>query len=317
MSVGHEHQRKGKHLYSSNTSSQKMAEHVWECSRVDVFGKRTSASNTFTTVTMQLQNAPRLKALVGLNQVEKMKFFFIRWIVTMHIAFSVCGNQFFRDLLGLFSATLVAHLPTSGSVIRGWITEVFQEHKRVVKEMLHQSKSNIHLSFDMWTSGNNLALVAVVSHFVDKDGNPRTVLLAIKSIQGSHSGENMAQQIIAVIQDYNIASRLGYFVLDNANTNDTCVDTVLKTLRPDLNKKQRRLRCLGHIINLAAQALLFGSDPEAFTAEILIAKELKHEQKMLDLWRRRGPIGKLHNIVKFIRKLLNVVRSLMELSVLS
>ena len=121
--------------------------------------------------------------------------------------------------------------------------------------MLPKGKSNIHLSFDMWTSGNNLALVAIVSHFINKDGNSCTIPLAIRCIQGSHSSENTAQQIIAVIEDYGIASRLGYFVLDNADTNETCDDTVLKTLQSNLNKQQKQLQCLGHIINLAAQAL--------------------------------------------------------------
>ena len=111
----------------------------------------------------------------------------------------------------------------------------------------------------------------------------------------------MAQEVITVIREYDIARRLEFFVLDNAEFNDICVDAVLKAVRPDLEKKARRLRCLGHIMNLAAQALLFDTDSDAFTAEILVATELRHERKLLNIWRKRGPLGKLHNIVKFIR----------------
>ena len=107
--------------------------------------------------------------------------------------------------------------------------------------------------------------------------------------------------MIAIIRDYDIARRLEYFVLDNAEFNNTCVDAILKVVRPDLEKKARRLRCLGHIMNLVAQALLFDIDSNAFTAEILVATKLKYERKLLNIWRKRGPLDKLHNIVKFIR----------------
>ena len=111
----------------------------------------------------------------------------------------------------------------------------------------------------------------------------------------------MTQKVIAVIREYDIARRLGFFVLDNAESNDTCVDAVLKAVRPDLEKKARRLRYLGHIMNLAAQALLFDTNTDAFTAEILVATKLRHERKLLNIWRKRDSLGKLHNIVKFIR----------------
>ena len=111
----------------------------------------------------------------------------------------------------------------------------------------------------------------------------------------------MTQEVITIIRDYNIARRLEYFVLDNAEFNNIYVDAILKAVRPDLEKKARRLRCLDHIMNLVAQALLFDIDPDAFTAEVLVATKLKHERKLLNVWRKRGPLGKLHNIVKFIR----------------
>jgi hypothetical protein len=71
-----------------------------------------------------------------------------------------------------------------------------------------------------------------------------------------------------VIEEYEIKDLLGYFVLNNASSNDTCVREILKQLRPEFDSKQRRLRCFGHIVNLAAKAFLFGEDAEAFEFEI-------------------------------------------------
>ena len=72
----------------------------------------------------------------------------------------------------------------------------------------------------------------------------------------------MAQTLYHVIKEFEIDERLGYFVLDNAESNDTCVEHLLLKVAPHLQKKHRRLRCISHIINLACQALLFGDIPE-------------------------------------------------------
>jgi hypothetical protein len=50
--------------------------------------------------------------------------------------------------------------------------------------------------------------------------------------------------------------------MDNASSNDTLIEIVAKALLEDhqvnYNPYTHRLRCLGHIINLSAQAFLFG-----------------------------------------------------------
>ena len=113
-------------------------------------------------------------------------------------------------------------------------------------------------------------------------------------------GENIAEAIVKVIHIYELpSSQIGWFVLDNASSNDTCVAEILKALQIDDTVEHRRLRCLGHIINLAAQAFLFGSEASAFEREIGRA-QYEEDKKELELWRKRGPVGKLHNVVKYI-----------------
>jgi hypothetical protein len=109
-----------------------------------------------------------------------------------------------------------------------------------------------------------MGMIAVVAHHVSRFGETRACLLGLKRVTGAHSGHNMACLIIPVIKYYEFQDRLGYFVLDSISSNDTCVREVLKNLRPDLDEKQHRLRCFGHVINLAAKAFLFGKEPEAY-----------------------------------------------------
>ena len=64
----------------------------------------------------------------------------------------------------------------------------------------------------------------------------------------------------------------------------------------------RRVRYLGHIINLAAKAFLFGKEADAFKEESQSKKQLDKLEAVRELWRKKGPLGKFYNTVLFIRK---------------
>jgi len=69
---------------------------------------------------------------------------------------------------------------------------------------------------------------------------------------------------------------LGYFVLDNASNNDTTLAELAKRLPFDPIKK--RLRCMGHVLNLIAEEYLFGQDISSFQAEFQAAGPLHRRQ---------------------------------------
>lgn len=106
-----------------------------------------------------------------------------------------------------------------------------------------------------------------------------------------------------MIDEFNLQARVGYFVTDNAKNNDTAIDIVLSHYFPNMPRKQRRsrrLRCLGHVINLSAKAFLYGKHFEAFETNIENIREHSELLKELRVWRQRGPVGKLHNVIVFI-----------------
>jgi hypothetical protein len=62
---------------------------------------------------------------------------------------------------------------------------------------------------------------------------------------------------------------------------------------------ERWIRCCGHIFNLVGQAALFGHDEQVFSDDV---EQLELEEQRLMLWRRKGPIGKLHNVIFWINR---------------
>ncbi len=56
----------------------------------------------------------------------------------------------------------------------------------------------------------------------------------------------MAGILITVVEEYEITDRLGFFTLDNAESNDTCLRILLRHINPDISVVEieyRRLRC--------------------------------------------------------------------------
>lgn len=218
----------------------------------------------------------------------------------MHIAFILVENPAFWALLNTFLLTLAAWIPNDGDVLRSWIIKTYYNRKVLLIEKIHSAKSNIHLSFDLWTSSNSITFVAIVAYFINDNACLCTILIALQCIIGLHAWKIIAEQVIQIIQKYGFKKWLGYFILDNAISHNTCVEAILQKFWPDFIKKKRRLWCIGHIINIAAQAFLYSNNREPFTAKVYGARSLADVKKQLNIWRKKGPIGKLYNIVTFI-----------------
>jgi hypothetical protein len=220
----------------------------------------------------------------------------LRWVIHDDIAFDTVDSIWFRDMMLEANDSLADFgcLQTDETIKRS-IIDTYKGYKGGVTEELRSAVGKIHISFDLWTSRNQLALCGVVAHFVNADYQMRNFLLSIPEIEGKHSGHNIAEIALTILTEFDILDRLGYTVTDNASNNDTALDVMANEL--DFNKDHKRLRCMGHIVNLIAKAVLYGKDPASLQKEI---EQARKDLDQLKLWRSRGPIGRLHNVVKFI-----------------
>ena len=82
---------------------------------------------------------------------------------------------------------------------------------------------------------------------------------------------------------------------------------ILKIIRPDLRTTGRRSRCLRYIINLTVKVFLFSNSVEVFKTvtegvdETSVDLDSETMKKAQAAWRDKGVIGKLHNIIVYIR----------------
>ncbi|KID59208.1 Ribonuclease H-like protein, partial [Metarhizium hybridum] len=92
-----------------------------------------------------------------------------------------------------------------------------------------------------------------------------SLVVRIKELEGQHSGENMAEAIMEFIREYGIASKVGYFMMDNATNMNTMIDKISDDLEHEFDvfydPLPYRLRCVGYIICLAVMEFLLGKRP--------------------------------------------------------
>lgn len=102
-----------------------------------------------------------------------------------------------------------------------WIIRKYKLYKLSIIDDIQSSLTKIHLTVDLWTSGNHKSVLGVVAHYISKEGQLKHNVLALRELEGDHSGENQSRVVIDVILDFQIATNLGFFVGDNDSRNDT------------------------------------------------------------------------------------------------
>ena len=98
-----------------------------------------------------------------------------------------------------------------------------------------------------------------------------------------------------IIQEFELAHFISYFMMDNAGSNDTLLKVLAKNLLikygARINPQKRQIRCLSHIINLALSAFLFTDNKTALKEVLWEAIEEEEEASVCELL-----IEKLKNI---------------------
>jgi hypothetical protein len=229
---------------------------------------------------------------------ERWQTAFINWIANNDITFEAATDPTLHTVI-LQGGPHIRHLLPSRPTIRQWLLDTYHERLLEVKESLTTARSRVTISLDGWSAGNHLALLGVVGHWLNKDGNLITALLGIRPITG-HDGESIAHTLAATLKTFDITdSQISAFQMDNASNNDTTLQAL--ATEPSLegiDPKSYRLRCLGHIINLVVKALLFGNRSPSLQKALEDSSDADH----FKIWRAQGAIGRLHNLVTYIAR---------------
>jgi hypothetical protein len=229
-------------------------------------------------------------SIIMKNAVDKQQFrnAVTRFVTTCSLSHLSVTSEAFKDMILAANPEAKHALIKAATTLRPRIKRMFEEQQLIVIHWLARSLSCFHISTDTWkTSHGHKHFQAVNCQFVDQHGVLRQVLLDLIEVDGEQrkTGAYLASLLIKTCQEYSLLHRLGWITSDNVTVNDTLVRSIEVHMRnfgiTDWTEKTRRLRCIGHIINLATQAFMFANDTEA--AEIAYARaELSQLDNQLD-----------------------------------
>jgi len=128
--------------------------------------------------------------------------------------------------------------------------------------------SSVFLTSDIWSGNAKEDYISVVSHYVNADWELQKRVIGFRLIEVKHSGENIAERIVSVLEEFGLIDKIFAVTLDNASSNAKAMETLTPmfsgylgsdpALAPsDPNKHKYCLvhqRCACHIINLIVKS---------------------------------------------------------------
>jgi len=293
--------------------TQNCEKHLWEKhGRWDTSGKRPKPSNKrgskrkhgniagFTNLDLAdpKDQAVANRLIKGFDRSHFQRLI-VNWIVDSQLSFRAVENPRLRAVFEYLNpAVTIQQAHISRHTLRRRTIELYNIHLFTVKKALRQCPGQIHLAFDGARTRNRHALFGITAAYRDVNNNPQKVVLGAPEVVDRHTGDNIAAEIIDVIRTYGIEDKVGYFTLDNATNNDAAMEAIGKEL--GFSALERRVRCIGHVINLVVKALLFGPDAEAFEDTVVEGELLARACHVA--WMKKGPVGKAHNFVVWVNR---------------
>ena len=114
-----------------------------------------------------------------------------------------------------------------------------------------ESSQRVELTSDVWSSGISHDYICICSHFIDKDWNVQKRLIGFKVMDESHSGKQIADQILKAINDFGVSSQIISITMDNASAYDRAINILRRELNPMSDPFFFHSRCVVYILNQA------------------------------------------------------------------
>ncbi|KAG9388511.1 Dimer-Tnp-hAT domain containing protein [Pyrenophora tritici-repentis] len=229
--------------------------------------------------------------------IQEFRLAAVTWLVENNLPLSQFESSSFRNMIQLASVEAERALWASYNSVSRYVIRLYNYLLLKVVASLSESMSKVHISFDGWTKGGKRGYLGIVAHYVDSSGELRDLPIALPQLTGAHTGEAMAEVVMAIFKQFEITvGKLGYFVLDNAHNNNTTINTL--ALQMGFSATERRLRCGPHTLNLIGQMLLWGEEKESYDNE---ETERVNEAENMATWRGDGPLGVLLAVINYIK----------------
>ena len=172
---------------------------------------------------------------------------------------SVVEDQGFRTLVNALDKryTIVARKTLRDSIL----PKVYNERKSALFMDLAKV-DHVGITTDQWTSRANEGYTTVTCHYTKDDWTLASPVLATRSSGERHTGENMAEELVEIFNEFGISKKVTAVVTDNAKNAKKAVRITEKEWHP----------CFAHTLNLIVSHAL--EDDESAATDIQNVKNI-------------------------------------------
>ncbi|XP_025652376.1 zinc finger BED domain-containing protein RICESLEEPER 2-like [Arachis hypogaea] len=179
---------------------------------------------------------------------------FASYVVAGDKPFNMVNDRRFRNWVIYISPTL--KLP-SRNTVKADIVKIHTREAAKLKKILVSIPNRICLTSDLWTSSTNEGFICLTADFVDENWKLQSKILNFCHMPPPHTGFELSSKIFTLLTKWKIDKKIFSITLDNASSNDTCVEHLKSTLDVHgsllCDGEFFHVRCSAHILNLIVQ----------------------------------------------------------------
>jgi len=184
---------------------------------------------------------------------EELRKRLVECVVCNDLPFSLVENPRFRSLLPPGTTA-----PSADTVKRD-IMKLYEEGVSRIADRLCSADSKISVTLDCWTSPCTDAFMGITAHSIDDHWTLQSSLLNFVPLPDSHTGQDLCETFANTCERFGVLAKLLGITTDNAsNINNFLVrfEGFCHSRGVSFDKEEQHVRCMAHITNLGAQALL-------------------------------------------------------------
>lgn len=154
--------------------------------------------------------------------------------------FTIVEDEGFRELLEEFDPAY--KLPSRKTLCNRLLPQTYDEVVQKVKNLLENSEY-LTITTDTWTSTAVENYLAITVHYLNDEWKLISILLDCCHFPDQHTAENLRNQLLNTLQEWNISEKVHTAVTDNARNITAAIKLTGWTHLP----------CLAHTLNLVVQ----------------------------------------------------------------
>jgi hypothetical protein len=96
------------------------------------------------------------------------------------------------------------------------MSKLYDEERALLMHSLLPACSSVSLTSDIWSGNAMEVYISVVAHYVGANWELHKKVIGFRLIEASHTGENIAEKLVCVVEEFGLIDKVFVLSPDNA-----------------------------------------------------------------------------------------------------